>query len=123
MVEWSITAVLKTVEMRVSGGSNPSLRAIKCGQKRSMRLDLRNFLGFLHYYLQNCNGYFYGCKMAALRYWSDSNRRLRKLNRIERKNKSIVLTKTVGFFIAYPIRVYKKCDTVRFTNEENCGRM
>ena len=27
MVEWSITAVLKTVEMRVSGGSNPSLRA------------------------------------------------------------------------------------------------
>ena len=27
MVEWSITAVLKTVEARVSGGSNPSLRA------------------------------------------------------------------------------------------------
>ena len=27
MAEWSIAAVLKTVEMRVSGGSNPSLSA------------------------------------------------------------------------------------------------
>ena len=27
MVEWSITAVLKTVELRGSGGSNPSLSA------------------------------------------------------------------------------------------------
>ena len=27
MVEWSIAAVLKTVEVRASGGSNPSLRA------------------------------------------------------------------------------------------------
>ena len=27
MVEWSIAAVLKTVEVRTSGGSNPSLRA------------------------------------------------------------------------------------------------
>ena len=31
MVEWSITAVLKTVEARVSGGSNPSLRATQQG--------------------------------------------------------------------------------------------
>ena len=31
MVEWSITAVLKTVEARVSGGSNPSLRAKNMG--------------------------------------------------------------------------------------------
>ena len=30
MVEWSIAAVLKTVETRVSGGSNPSL----CAKKR-----------------------------------------------------------------------------------------
>ncbi len=29
MVEWSIAAVLKTVEVRASGGSNPSLRAKK----------------------------------------------------------------------------------------------
>ena len=27
MVEWSITAVLKTVEVKASGGSNPSLSA------------------------------------------------------------------------------------------------
>ena len=35
MVEWSIAAVLKTVETRVSGGSNPSLCAIqpKLGEK------------------------------------------------------------------------------------------
>ena len=29
MVEWSIAAVLKTVEVRASGGSNPSLCAIQ----------------------------------------------------------------------------------------------
>ena len=29
VVEWSITAVLKTVELRGSGGSNPSLSAPK----------------------------------------------------------------------------------------------
>ena len=29
MAEWSIAAVLKTVELRGSGGSNPSLSAIK----------------------------------------------------------------------------------------------
>ena len=31
MVEWSIAAVLKTVETRVSGGSNPSLCAKTTG--------------------------------------------------------------------------------------------
>ena len=31
MVEWSIAAVLKTVETRVSGGSNPSLCAKNIG--------------------------------------------------------------------------------------------
>lgn len=29
MVEWSITAVLKTAVLRGTGGSNPSLSAIK----------------------------------------------------------------------------------------------
>ena len=29
MAEWSIAAVLKTVEVRASGGSNPSLSAKK----------------------------------------------------------------------------------------------
>ena len=31
MAEWSIAAVLKTVELRGSGGSNPSLSAKKKG--------------------------------------------------------------------------------------------
>ena len=36
MVEWSITAVLKTVELKGSGGSNPSLSAnhLKLSAKR-----------------------------------------------------------------------------------------
>ena len=34
MVEWSIAAVLKTVETKVSGGSNPSLCAIKRKAKK-----------------------------------------------------------------------------------------
>lgn len=33
MAEWSIAAVLKTVELRGSGGSNPSLSAGKKSQK------------------------------------------------------------------------------------------
>ena len=35
MAEWSIAAVLKTVELRGSGGSNPSLSAGRLRQKRS----------------------------------------------------------------------------------------
>ena len=37
MAEWSIAAVLKTVELRGSGGSNPSLSAIKGVNQRIMR--------------------------------------------------------------------------------------
>ena len=33
MAEWSIAAVLKTVEGNTSGGSNPSLSATKATQK------------------------------------------------------------------------------------------
>ena len=33
MAEWSIAAVLKTVELRGSGGSNPSLSAINIGNQ------------------------------------------------------------------------------------------
>ena len=33
VVEWSITAVLKTVELKGSGGSNPSLSAINIGNQ------------------------------------------------------------------------------------------
>ena len=35
MAEWSIAAVLKTVELRGSGGSNPSLSAGPAGQYRT----------------------------------------------------------------------------------------
>ena len=35
MAEWSIAAVLKTVELRGSGGSNPSLSAERTGQNRT----------------------------------------------------------------------------------------
>ena len=34
MAEWSIAAVLKTVELRGSGGSNPSLSAERLRQKK-----------------------------------------------------------------------------------------
>ena len=33
VVEWSITAVLKTVDVKASGGSNPSLSAINIGNQ------------------------------------------------------------------------------------------
>ena len=36
MAEWSIAAVLKTVELRGSGGSNPSLSAELTGQYRTV---------------------------------------------------------------------------------------
>ena len=38
MAEWSIAAVLKTVEPRGSGGSNPSLSAINIGNQWLTRL-------------------------------------------------------------------------------------
>ena len=37
MAEWSIAAVLKTVEVRASGGSNPSLSANKGVSQQIMR--------------------------------------------------------------------------------------
>ena len=36
MVEWSITTVLKTVVLRGTGGSNPSLSAELTGQNRTV---------------------------------------------------------------------------------------
>lgn len=37
VVEWSITAVLKTVELRGSGGSNPSLSAINAENQQIVK--------------------------------------------------------------------------------------
>ncbi len=44
MAEWSIAAVLKTVEVRASGGSNPSLSAL------SEQIFARFFLFTIHPY-------------------------------------------------------------------------
>ena len=49
MAEWSIAAVLKTVELRGSGGSNPSLSAIKGVNQRVAR-----FTPFLHPRISRC---------------------------------------------------------------------
>ena len=38
MAEWSIAAVLKTVEVKVSGGSNPSLSANKAENQQVARI-------------------------------------------------------------------------------------
>ena len=43
MAEWSIAAVLKTVEVRASGGSNPSLSAVK-----GVNQVVTRFTPFLH---------------------------------------------------------------------------
>ena len=43
MVEWSITTVLKTVVLRGTGGSNPSLSAIK-----GVNQAFARFTPFLH---------------------------------------------------------------------------
>ena len=37
MAEWSIAAVLKTVELRGSGGSNPSLSAINAENQQIVK--------------------------------------------------------------------------------------
>ena len=37
MAEWSIAAVLKTVEVRASGGSNPSLSAINAENQQIIK--------------------------------------------------------------------------------------
>ncbi len=50
MVEWSITTVLKTVVLRGTGGSNPSLSAKPTGQTRTVsgqKPTNQRFVGFL----------------------------------------------------------------------------
>ena len=48
MAEWSIAAVLKTVELRGSGGSNPSLSAKERSKKMSM---IRHLFFVLRHYV------------------------------------------------------------------------
>ena len=51
MAEWSIAAVLKTVEVRASGGSNPSLSAKKRRNKLIIN-ELRRF--FIEWLIKIC---------------------------------------------------------------------
>jgi len=44
MAEWSIAAVLKTVELRGSGGSNPSLSAKEMKAQRSWAFLFSNII-------------------------------------------------------------------------------
>ena len=55
MVEWSIAAVLKTVETRVSGGSNPSLCA------KNAKVDVSIFVFF---YFDDREGFEGGSRFA-----------------------------------------------------------
>ena len=53
MAEWSIAAVLKTVELKGSGGSNPSLSAESLRQKATAArqiLQYQKFVDFLFYF-------------------------------------------------------------------------
>lgn len=57
MAEWSIAAVLKTVELRGSGGSNPSLSAESLRQKATNSrqvLQINDLWDFLHLRVSGC---------------------------------------------------------------------
>lgn len=61
MAEWSIAAVLKTVEVRASGGSNPSLSAktatnqvVKADKKKDKSYNI-NILWDFFYAILSCN--------------------------------------------------------------------
>ncbi len=47
MAEWSIAAVLKTVEGHTSGGSNPSLSAELTGQNRTVSRQVPQIIEFV----------------------------------------------------------------------------
>ena len=62
MAEWSIAAVLKTVEVQASGGSNPSLSAIKGVNQLSTWfapyfISLFTYPRFLLTFTGNINGF------------------------------------------------------------------
>ena len=66
MVEWSITTVLKTVVLRGTGGSNPSLSAINT-ENQQIAKQTPNFtpknvkLGVLYYINEVRYSYFRDC--------------------------------------------------------------
>ena len=69
MAEWSIAAVLKTVELRGSGGSNPSLSA----RLRSKKVSRNRYLLFLYLWRKftcrrRCGNK--RCRLAAFAQWA-----------------------------------------------------
>ena len=79
MAEWSIAAVLKTVELRGSGGSNPSLSAELTGQYRTVSRQVPQIQRFV--------GLFYPL-VSALKYiFSPLKDKVRNLTRTPDKQK------------------------------------
>ena len=64
MAEWSIAAVLKTVEVRASGGSNPSLSAERSGQKQTITVQKPTS--------QQLVGFFVVRRAWQLTWWGES---------------------------------------------------
>ena len=57
MAEWSIAAVLKTVEGNTSGGSNPSLSAEHTGQKWSVNGQKATNQWFVAFFIATMSGF------------------------------------------------------------------
>ena len=57
MAEWSIAAVLKTVEGHTSGGSNPSLSAELTGQKWSVNGQKATNQRFVAFFIARKSGF------------------------------------------------------------------
>ena len=70
--------VERLVRNEEASGSNPLSSTIKCGQKRSIRLNPRKILGFSHFKGRNFKTHFHRCKTAVLRYLTESNPRFCK---------------------------------------------
>ena len=76
---WPYRLAVRTAPSHgANSGSSPDKVTIKCGQKRSIRLNPRKILGFLHFKEQNLKTHFYRCKIAILRYLTELNSRIRK---------------------------------------------
>ncbi len=64
MAEWSIAAVLKTVVLRGTGGSNPSLSAKRNGKGASSLLERSFFISFCK---EACGSEGWTCHSLSLR--------------------------------------------------------
>ena len=67
MAEWSIAAVLKTVDLHGSGGSNPSLSARKIGKTSKMKRGSRKVSSFCFWCIHEKTCKDAPCKVLGLR--------------------------------------------------------